>query len=259
MVLSTRAQSPTGLDRIYRELAAKCGGSYSAGGWFGRPSVRFRHRDVLVAVDMAATWDGGENSVCTRVLLQWPDPDIRCEVFSSGAWSRFGRFVGMQDIEIGSVDFDRDYIISGNDRDSLVGFLSNGVQVHIDRVRYVKSSAGVYLSVNRGTFLVRKRGVIRNESILELFVMEVLDLYDQALLTLTKGIEFVGVHLDDGAEDAICQICGERMDDDIVFCRRCKTPHHLDCWQYLGSCSTYGCSESKYLSSRKIQRLRKTS
>jgi hypothetical protein len=45
----------------------------------------------------------------------------------------------------------------------------------------------------------------------------------------------------------ICKVCGDEIHEQMVVCRRCKTPHHLDCWQYTGSCSVFGCRETKYL------------
>jgi hypothetical protein len=36
-------------------------------------------------------------------------------------------------------------------------------------------------------------------------------------------------------------VCCEQLSQDVVFCVRCKTPHHRDCWEYSGGCSTYGC------------------
>lgn len=38
-----------------------------------------------------------------------------------------------------------------------------------------------------------------------------------------------------------CQVCGEGIETDVVFCVRCHTPHHRDCWKYMGQCSTFGC------------------
>lgn len=40
-----------------------------------------------------------------------------------------------------------------------------------------------------------------------------------------------------------CQVCGAAMQERVVFCAKCKTPHHEECWYYNGSCSTYGCRE----------------
>jgi hypothetical protein len=43
-----------------------------------------------------------------------------------------------------------------------------------------------------------------------------------------------------------CQICGANMTDHVVFCSKCRTPHHEECWSYNGACSTYGCREIRY-------------
>lgn len=40
---------------------------------------------------------------------------------------------------------------------------------------------------------------------------------------------------------ASCAVCGELLVGQIVMCKRCETPHHKDCWKYLGKCSVYGC------------------
>jgi len=43
-----------------------------------------------------------------------------------------------------------------------------------------------------------------------------------------------------------CQVCGERMETRVVFCARCRTPHHEECWSYVGQCSTYACREIRF-------------
>jgi hypothetical protein len=43
-----------------------------------------------------------------------------------------------------------------------------------------------------------------------------------------------------------CQVCGETMESRVVFCAKCRTPHHEECWSYVGQCSTYGCREIRF-------------
>ena len=45
------------------------------------------------------------------------------------------------------------------------------------------------------------------------------------------------------AETGECQVCGEEMkrEQSIIRCSHCSTPHHQECWDYLGGCSTFGC------------------
>ena len=39
-----------------------------------------------------------------------------------------------------------------------------------------------------------------------------------------------------------CQVCGESLSQRaVVLCRRCSTPHHLECWRFNKGCSMYGC------------------
>lgn len=40
---------------------------------------------------------------------------------------------------------------------------------------------------------------------------------------------------------ANCMVCGDALDGTTVRCPACEVPHHEDCWQYNGGCSTYGC------------------
>jgi hypothetical protein len=103
------------------------------------------------------------------------------------------------------------------------------------------------VSVGHGTLLVKKLSLIKDYYRLQQYVQLAIDLYDQAVLTLGQGIEFVEQPEPPKATEVICQICGEPVTSDMVLCRRCKTPHHRDCWQYYGACSTYGCRETRWV------------
>lgn len=39
-----------------------------------------------------------------------------------------------------------------------------------------------------------------------------------------------------------CQVCGTSLPAaEVVSCPRCATPHHRDCWDYLGGCAVFAC------------------
>lgn len=48
------------------------------------------------------------------------------------------------------------------------------------------------------------------------------------------------------AKGGECQVCGGVMEQGVVTCARCRTPHHEECWVYNGACSTYGCREIRF-------------
>jgi hypothetical protein len=40
-----------------------------------------------------------------------------------------------------------------------------------------------------------------------------------------------------------CKVCGEPISNgEVIVCASCSTPHHRDCWEYIGACSIYGCN-----------------
>jgi hypothetical protein len=86
---------------------------------------------------------------------------------------------------------------------------------------------------------------------LEEFVTLSAELFQAAMRTRDAGIEFVGTGPAEAKEpdavDSQCQICGEPLAKDLVWCAACKTPHHRECWEYFGGCSTYACGHKKHL------------
>jgi len=73
-----------------------------------------------------------------------------------------------------------------------------------------------------------------------------------------EGVTFIAPEKSPVSEEKICQICGEQITKEIVYCRSCKTPHHLDCWKYYGACSTYACGATRYVVPRKKKRAKKS-
>ncbi len=112
-VLAAQAQRGNLLDDVYQRVARNHEGRCIAGGLFGRPSIRFTRRGVRVLLDIYST--GGENrKLYTQLHLGLPEKELRMEVFPAGFGTALGKFMGTQDIVIGSPGFDRDYVIRGN-------------------------------------------------------------------------------------------------------------------------------------------------
>ncbi len=45
---------------------------------------------------------------------------------------------------------------------------------------------------------------------------------------------------------AHCLVCGKGFahNDTVVKCQKCQTPHHAECFDYIGRCAIFACSES---------------
>jgi len=241
------------LDDTYRGVAESLGGTCFTGGLLGRPSITFSFEGGRAAIDIYST--GGKNArYYTQLHLGWLDVKLRCEIIPVRVLNSIGKMLGMQDIQIGSPDFDHRYLIGGNSEEAIRQLLSKEVQLAIDELRQFLGNDDICISIRGGRLLIKKRSLIRDYGMLKRFVRLGIKLHDTAISTNTEGIEFV----DSGQREAvlslasaICQICGDDIATDVVFCRSCKTPHHRDCWQYYGSCSTYGCGQVRFMVSTK--------
>ncbi len=247
VAFASRAQSYADRwNRSYRALAERYGGAFLPAGWFSKPSVRFRYSLTHVLIN---THSVGTNQY-TQIFINWPDAGFRCEIFPDWGGTRPRPLRGMGDVSSGSREFDDRYVIRSNDAIEIRNFLSDGVRMQIDRLRHLLRSNDVYLSINRGQLVIKKPSLIHDFESLQDFAHLSLELFDQAMLTRSVGIQFVEQLSVQVVNDAKCQVCGYVITTDMVFCHRCKTPHHLECWQYAGNCSVYGCQESRFITPR---------
>lgn len=250
LVIRLHIRAKKRLDDTFLRLARRVNGRCSLGGLWGTPSVKFAYRNAYTLLDI---FPGSEGALdYTQLHMAWPDSEFRCEVYPGNAFSRLNRFFGMQDIEIGSAEFDRDYVIQGNHSDEIRNFLNADVRQRINRLQMISQNGDFYLSISGGRLIIKTRGHVSDYADLEKFVMLSLDLYDCATQAGAAGIKFVESLPEAklSLKEAVCQVCGESVKLDAVFCRACKTPHHKDCWEYYGACSTYGCGQRRYLVQR---------
>lgn len=233
------------LNAAFGRLAAQYGGTVNRGGWGHYPSVYFEVRSTPVRIDIHST--GGEDSIeYTQVHLRWPEPAFRCEIYPEGFVARVRKFFGMEDIQIGSPDFDRDFVITSNNVQRVRELLRGDVQHRIHELRRYLNNYDILISVCHGTLLIKKRGLMEDFGQLSRFTRLALGLHELMLAVNAAGIEYLDPPAAGPADRPVCQICGEQIEQETVHCRRCHTPHHRDCWEYYGACSTYGCGETNH-------------
>lgn len=232
------------LNQTYSRLAEHYGGTFDAAGLFARPQLYFEHADAQVKIDIYST--GGKNpTYYTQAHFRGLHPTTRCEVYPERMWSRIGKLIGMTDIVIGSPKFDDEYVVKGDDPAQISALLTPAVQQQIDQLRRLLGNDNIYVSFNANKLLVKKLSYIRDYSTLLKFTQLAAALYDLTA-SLPEGVLTIVKQTEPMEAEAICQICGDAITHQRVLCRRCKTPHHLDCWEYYGACSTYGCLETRH-------------
>lgn len=239
----------------YEELAKSLGGRLLRPGWFTHPRLSFRYRsaDALVGVLPCGLYPGDRGPV-TQLQVEWPDAHFHLAVVHPPRPPRLSAGDGYYEWRSGRFDFDSLFSVRSSDPAVAKGMFSEVVQHLVERLRRMPRPGGLVVEIDRGVFRVAKDTFIRRPLDLQDFVRTALELYDQALLGSSEGIEFVDARLAQPLEHVLCSVCGEEIERDLVFCRRCKTPHHRDCWLYVGKCSVFGCGETEYQTPRRASR-----
>lgn len=268
--LAGRAQSRIDVwNQAFAILSRRFGGQLSLGGWFRQPQWRLLYGETFVRLT-TYTVGGSRGIRIMELIAQFPDARCKLEIFPRsadtslfpiasdlppvllGGTGEGGRFTvtvspSSRDPFMADNEFAGRWTILADNEEEAALLLTQPVRFHLDQLRRTPEWADVNLSLRPGWLTIRRKWTSKLPADLETFVELALGLVEQAQMTRTSGIDFV----DDGhvkvVEDARCPICGEGLLTDLVYCRRCKTPHHRECWEYSGGCSTYGCRETHYL------------
>lgn len=251
-----RAPGHGGLQAAYRLLAQRFHGECSGTGWFSMPRVRFLYRSVHVLVEALAHGppDLGQGlAVCMR--LPWPDLDLRAEIRCPAWPPHMVPRDGLQTLSPASDKLGLRCSVRGTDSRAVTEVFNEVVHLHVEQLRTRPTVSPLCIQLGWGVMTITKVIPIQHGPDLVRFVETALDLYDQALLTRTRGITFVQQQSAQVLEQVVCRVCGEAIREGLVFCRRCKTPHHRDCWQYVGRCSVFACGETEFQTPQVAPRL----
>ena len=230
-------------NQAFYQLAQRFNGVCQPAGWFSSGSVRFRYGQTHAVL---YSYSSGSNGPATLLQVEWPDDRLSLEIVPR----ILAGVSHLPSVSVDSASFDGYFVVRAFDDREARLWVSEGVRWQVERLRHFAEPEQVEVALSRGRLTVKKQGRMRRFEELEEFCRLVLGLYDQAMLTRSVGIEFVDTGEAQPIHEAICQVCGENIVTEMVVCRRCKTPHHQDCWQYYGSCSTYGCRETVFQTPR---------
>lgn len=233
-----------------QKVARKFGGRLQSGSMFSFPELLLPHLGRTVTFKYTS---GGENeSNKTHLVAPWPNGRLRCEIFPEGPLSGLRKLIGMQDIEIGSPNFDHQFIITGNDEAAIKDFLTPEAQGGLFELLKLEgdnshSAPDLYLQISGGMLTITKASYYTNAASMDRFIARFLQFYDAAIAVPAAGIEFLEAPRSAEQTTPHCIVCGEPLTADIVTCRSCRTPHHRECWQYFGGCATYACGGKQFV------------
>ncbi len=236
--------------RAYHQLANRFHGRYESRGISDPPTVSFLYHGTTVRVGLAPTVPGQPANPRTRVVARFRRGiPFRLELAPISRPAPPQAPKGTRMVKTGDADFDRGYVVQANDAEMARDFLNPQVRWAIAGLQRLVHPGGMLVSINPERLLVQiDRNLGQNAEALIQVVSESLEIHDGLQVgvsrRMTEGIAIVDWPDLDGNVDGppICKVCGSLIDGDpVVVCSSCRTPHHRDCWEYVGACSIYGC------------------
>jgi hypothetical protein len=236
--------------RAYRMLATRYQGRYESRGLSDPPTVSFSHRGSAVRVGLAPQI-AGQSAVGprTRVVARFRQGvPFRLELAPVSRPAPPQAPKGTRLVRLGDQEFDRGYVVQANDPDMARAFLAPDVRWAIGNLSRLGPPGGMLVSINPERLLVQvDRNLALHADSLGQAVHEALVIHDGlqegVASRLNQGIAIVsaGPAAPEDAGPPICKVCGEPIVTPAVLCAICRTPHHRDCWEFVGACSIYGC------------------
>ncbi|MBI3893902.1 MAG: hypothetical protein HY303_20475 [Candidatus Wallbacteria bacterium] len=110
---------------------------------------------------------------------------------------------------------------------------------------------GVDVALGGRSIVLRK--TVRSDRVTASLLQELLARMDVVCRAVEEvfRIDAEGIfHIDQSGSpeaESRCRVCGELLDESPLYCAACETPHHTDCWQYLGRCAIFGCGSHRFL------------
>ena len=113
-------------ETVWRQLCAELGVDFKKGRLFQPDRVEVKHGEWTILLDTFAVSTGKVVVVFTRMRAPYVNPDgFRFTVYRRGLFSEIAKWFGMQDVEVGHPDFDRDFIVKGTSEERLRALLDD--------------------------------------------------------------------------------------------------------------------------------------
>lgn len=113
-------------DEVWRQLAEEIEASFQDGGFWKKGRVQAEHGPWTITLDEYTAHQNNHNQTYTRLRAPYVNPDgFRFTIYRKSIFSGLGKFLGMQDLEIGDPVFDDAFILKSNDEAKLRMLLSD--------------------------------------------------------------------------------------------------------------------------------------
>lgn len=165
------------------------------------------------------------------------------QIAPAGLWHDVRHLFGWKDFQVGDAEFDGMFEIHASAGEFAPRILC-------PQLRSVLRSAAIFGSflwrLSPAGFLLRVKGWPPDRKELDRWLVVAFQLLDAIPGSDGKGRVRIGVVRTRIDAESVCRVCGASLaEGGLVKCARCATPHHRDCWEFNGRCSTFACGETR--------------
>ena len=113
-------------EEIWKGLSDELGGKFQEGGLWSPDRVEIKTGEWIVTLDTCEQEVGEKKVIFTRMRAPYVNKDgFRFNIYRAGLLTGLGKFMGLQDVEVGDVFFDEEFVIQGNNEAQLKKFFAN--------------------------------------------------------------------------------------------------------------------------------------
>lgn len=237
----SRQESPV------QRAARRFHGRVTGHGWFRSGGLEFNYTDTVVSV---LTGVSRRDGAYVEAWMDWPKHDFQMLIVPVARPLKKSAVRSLGTLDSATDTFFWRYRVYTNNAELARQLLTETIKWHVEQLRTAIAPSDIEIRWREGRLRIRKFASLRDAHSWEQFIGLALRIYDQSMLVIAEGIEFVESTDAVLLQDVRCQVCGETITTDMVFCRLCRTPHHRECWEYNGSCSVFACRETQYVTPR---------
>lgn len=122
--------------------------------------------------------------------------------------------------------------------------VNDRVRQNLERISRLPPQGGGTLTVMPREVVLRRDGGLPDDALMPVFANLAVPVVLRLMgLCRLKGVEILETA---ATGEGTCPVCGCGIDAAAVRCAGCRAPHHRECWDYVGVCSTFGCGGTLY-------------
>jgi hypothetical protein len=212
----------------------------------GLPYLKSRPPDPPYGLALAPT---SETSDHYFPVFEAPlDGGVFLEVWPAGsAYAPLRVNMGGGGLSVGDRTFDSAYVVRSDDPHFARSVLDARARGLIDEARLLGAGGRVRFNVDSVRLRIRKEEALSSAGDLAALIRIGRGLLERVrdAVESRNAVQYFDAPPGPEAKPR-CPMCAGEVSDRRVACRRCRTSHHRECWEYAGGCSMFACGESRF-------------